>query len=130
MKFKSCWSIFFSGVYLACLLYNGDKVLVTSDDMLPIVEVDENFSGPNVYGDFHWLMKVSCNWDDVKSLRQDLDKNTSAGAMHFRSKLLQAVSIMQVWKREYRFSSMKSSILPVLTQILNFFFNFYLFNIT
>ncbi|XP_052070242.1 ankyrin repeat and fibronectin type-III domain-containing protein 1-like isoform X3 [Mytilus californianus] len=83
------------GVYLACLLYNGDKVLVTGDDQLPIVEVDENFSGPSVYNDFHWLMKVSCTWEDVKSLRQDMDKNTSAGTMHFRSKLLQAVSIMQ-----------------------------------
>lgn len=48
----------FRGVYLACLLYHGDKVLVTSDDQLPIVEVDENFSGPSIYNDFHWLMKV------------------------------------------------------------------------
>ena len=46
------------GVYLACLLYHGDKVLVTSDDQLPIVEVDENFTGPSVNTDLHWLMKV------------------------------------------------------------------------
>jgi hypothetical protein len=52
----------FRGVYLACLLYHGDKVLVTSDDQLPIVEVDENFSGPSIYNDFHWLMKVIQNF--------------------------------------------------------------------
>lgn len=83
------------GVYLACLLYHGDKVLVTSDDQLPVVEVDENFSGPTVNADLHWLMKISCTWDDVKSLRQDMEKNTSAGTMHFRYKLLQAVSVLQ-----------------------------------
>lgn len=48
----------YRGVYLACLLYHGDKVLVTSDDQLPVVEVDENFSGPSVNADLHWLMKV------------------------------------------------------------------------
>ncbi|XP_069124546.1 ankyrin repeat and fibronectin type-III domain-containing protein 1-like isoform X1 [Argopecten irradians] len=83
------------GVYMACLLYNGDKVFVTSDDQLPVVEVDENFAGPAVYNDLHWLMKISCNWDDVKSFRQDMDKNTSAGTMHFRNKLLQAISVLQ-----------------------------------
>ncbi|XP_033746779.1 uncharacterized protein LOC117331911 isoform X1 [Pecten maximus] len=83
------------GVYMACLLYNGDKVFVTSDEQLPVVEVDENFAGPAVYNDLHWLMKISCNWDDVKSFRQDMDKNTSAGTMHFRNKLLQAISVLQ-----------------------------------
>jgi hypothetical protein len=48
----------YRGVYLACLLYHGDKVLVTSDDQMPVVEVDENFSGPSVNADLHWLMKV------------------------------------------------------------------------
>ncbi|XP_021361615.1 ankyrin repeat and fibronectin type-III domain-containing protein 1-like isoform X2 [Mizuhopecten yessoensis] len=83
------------GVYMACLLYSGDKVFVTSDDQLPVMEVDENFAGPAVYNDLHWLMKISCNWDDVKSFRQDMDKNTSAGTMHFRNKLLQAISVLQ-----------------------------------
>lgn len=64
--YQSCFSLIgindfclcFRGVYLACLLYHGDKVLVTSDDQLPVVEVDENFSGPSVNADLHWLMKV------------------------------------------------------------------------
>ncbi|CAG2107999.1 unnamed protein product [Medioppia subpectinata] len=28
------------GIYLACLLYNDDRVLVTNDEILPIVEID------------------------------------------------------------------------------------------
>lgn len=33
-------------------------MFVTSDDQLPVVEVDENFAGHAVYNDLHWLMKV------------------------------------------------------------------------
>ncbi|KAL3877491.1 hypothetical protein ACJMK2_035191, partial [Sinanodonta woodiana] len=45
------------GVYLACFIYTEDRVLVTSEDQLPIVEVDENYTNPSVHTDFHWLMK-------------------------------------------------------------------------
>ena len=45
------------GVYLASIMYNEDKVLVTAEDYLPIVEVDENFPS-NVQQDFLWFMKV------------------------------------------------------------------------
>ncbi len=27
------------GIYLACLLYNGERVLVTTDENLPIIEI-------------------------------------------------------------------------------------------
>jgi len=47
------------GIYLSCLLYNEDRILVTNEDNLPIVEVDESFSSTNLQADFHWLMKVS-----------------------------------------------------------------------
>ena len=50
--------LFYRGVYLASLLYCDDRVLVTNEDMLPIVEVDDNFSGTSLNADFHWLMKV------------------------------------------------------------------------
>ncbi|XP_067670804.1 ankyrin repeat and fibronectin type-III domain-containing protein 1-like isoform X2 [Haliotis asinina] len=83
------------GVYMACLLYNEDRVLVTSEEQLPIIEVDENFSGPSIQSDLYWMMKIACTWDDVKSLRHDMDKSNSAGTVHFRSKLLQAASTLQ-----------------------------------
>ncbi|PSN43050.1 hypothetical protein C0J52_23158 [Blattella germanica] len=61
------------GVFLACLLYHEDKVLVTNEDFLP----------------------VACTWDDVKSLRQDMERSLSSSAVHFRIKLLQAAAQMQ-----------------------------------
>lgn len=49
---------YFRGVYLACILYHEDKVLVTSEEFLPVIEVDETYP-TCIYTDFHWLMKVS-----------------------------------------------------------------------
>ncbi|ELU07569.1 hypothetical protein CAPTEDRAFT_200192, partial [Capitella teleta] len=83
------------GVYLACLLCSEDRILVTNEDIMPIIEVDESYSSASLNSDFHWLMKISCNWEDVKSLRREIDKSTSAGVMPFRSKLLQACSQLQ-----------------------------------
>ncbi|EFN87249.1 Ankyrin repeat and fibronectin type-III domain-containing protein 1 [Harpegnathos saltator] len=82
------------GVFLACLLYHEDKVLVTNEDFLPVIEVDETYPSC-IYNDFHWLMKVACTWDDVKSLRQDMEKSHSSSTNHFRIKLLQAAAQMQ-----------------------------------
>ncbi|XP_063618764.1 ankyrin repeat and fibronectin type-III domain-containing protein 1 isoform X2 [Cydia splendana] len=81
------------GVYLACILYHEDKVLVTSEEFLPVIEVDETYP-TCIYTDFHWLMKVSCAWDDVKALRSDMEKHTSS-SIHFRLKLLTACAQMQ-----------------------------------
>nr|XP_049699473.1 ankyrin repeat and fibronectin type-III domain-containing protein 1 isoform X5 [Helicoverpa armigera] len=81
------------GVYLACILYHEDKVLVTSEEFLPVIEVDETYP-TCIYTDFHWLMKVSCSWDDVKALRSDMEKHTSS-SIHFRLKLLTAAAQMQ-----------------------------------
>ena len=32
------------GIYLACLLYNEDRVLVTNDEILPTVEIGKHIS--------------------------------------------------------------------------------------
>ena len=42
-----------------------------------------------------FVLQVACTWEDVKSLRQDMDKSSSSGTMQFRSKLLQTVSQLQ-----------------------------------
>ncbi|XP_045448894.1 uncharacterized protein LOC123657385 [Melitaea cinxia] len=81
------------GVYLACIIYHEDKVLVTSEEFLPVIEVDETYPAC-IYADFHWLMKVSCSWDEVKALRSDMEKHTSS-SIHFRLKLLTAAAQMQ-----------------------------------
>ncbi|XP_074648246.1 ankyrin repeat and fibronectin type-III domain-containing protein 1-like isoform X2 [Tubulanus polymorphus] len=83
------------GVYLSVLFYNEDRILVTAEENLPIIEVDDNYSGLNPYNDLHWMLKVACTWDDVKSLRQDMDKSSSSNTVHFRSKLLQSAAQFQ-----------------------------------
>ena len=86
---------YFRGVYLVCLFYHEDKVLVTNEDFLPAIEVDESYPSP-IYHDFHWFMKIACTWDDVKVLKQDMEKNLISATSHFRIKLLQAAQQMQV----------------------------------
>ncbi|KAI8119697.1 Ankyrin repeat and fibronectin type-III domain-containing protein 1 [Lucilia cuprina] len=83
----------FRGIYLASIVYCEDKVLVTSEDFLPVIEIDESYPS-SLYSDYHWLMKVACTWDDVKSLRTDMERNLTS-ANHFRTKLLSAVCQMQ-----------------------------------
>ena len=47
------------GLYFALLMYTDDeKVLVTVDDYLPIVEVVESFNNQTIKQDFLWLSKV------------------------------------------------------------------------
>lgn len=82
------------GVFLSCLMYHEDRVLVTNEDFLPVIEVDETYPG-SIYHDFHWLLKVACTWDDVKWLKQDMEKSLSSSAVHFRIRLLQAAAQMQ-----------------------------------
>ncbi|KAH9514239.1 Ankyrin-repeat and fibronectin type III domain-containing 1 [Bulinus truncatus] len=82
------------GVYLACLFYYEDRIFVSSEEHLPVLEVDESFSGPSIQNDLYWLLKVSCMWEEVKSLKQDMEKTSSAGST-FRCKLLQAIISLQ-----------------------------------
>ncbi len=42
------------------------------------------------------MLQIACTWEDVKSLRQDMDKSSNQSSMLFRSKLLQAAAQMQV----------------------------------
>lgn len=83
------------GVYLASLLFTDDeKLLVTLDENIPIIEVDDNH--PSTFlQDFCWLMKVACTWKDVKKLKQEIEKKSSSTSVLFRCKLLQAADSLQ-----------------------------------
>ncbi|XP_065220831.1 ankyrin repeat and fibronectin type-III domain-containing protein 1 isoform X3 [Planococcus citri] len=81
------------GVYLSCLLYHEDKVLVTNEDFLPVIEVDETYP-KKIHNDFHWFFKVVFSWSDLKWLKTDMEKSQNSGAV-FRIKLLQAAAHMQ-----------------------------------
>uniref|UniRef100_A0A6P4E8Y2 Uncharacterized protein LOC108041180 isoform X1 n=1 Tax=Drosophila rhopaloa TaxID=1041015 RepID=A0A6P4E8Y2_DRORH len=81
------------GIYFSCIIHCDDKVLVTSEDFPPVIEVDESYPSA-LHMDYYWLMKVACTWEDVKSLRSDMERNLTS-AVQFRTKLLSAVCQMQ-----------------------------------
>ena len=47
------------GIYLAAVFYNKDSLLVTAEDQIPIVEVDDSYSS-SLMQDFLWFTKVQC----------------------------------------------------------------------
>ncbi|XP_030559426.1 uncharacterized protein LOC115761696 [Drosophila novamexicana] len=81
------------GIYFSCIVHCDDKVLVTSEDFPPVIEIDESYPSA-LHMDYYWLMKVACTWEDVKSLRTDMERNLTS-PVHFRTKLLSAVCQMQ-----------------------------------
>ncbi|XP_050538090.1 ankyrin repeat and fibronectin type-III domain-containing protein 1 isoform X9 [Daktulosphaira vitifoliae] len=81
------------GVYLSCLLYHEDKVLVSNEDYLPVVEIDDTYP-KEMLNDFHWFYKVAFAWKDLKWLKDDLEKSTNS-SFSFRTKIIQAVIQMQ-----------------------------------
>lgn len=46
------------GVYLAAIFYHQDSLLVTAEDQIPIVEVDDSYSSSLMH-DFLWFTKVT-----------------------------------------------------------------------
>lgn len=51
----------FRGVYLAAVLYHKDSLLVTAEDQIPIVEVDDSYSS-SLMQDFLWFTKVCARY--------------------------------------------------------------------
>ncbi|CAG7819927.1 unnamed protein product [Allacma fusca] len=82
------------GIFLSCVIYSEDRLLVSTEEFLPTIEIDETFPS-SLHNDFHWMLKVSTTWEDVKSFKVDMEKSGSASTFHFRLKLLQAAAAMQ-----------------------------------
>ncbi|XP_062387147.1 ankyrin repeat and fibronectin type-III domain-containing protein 1 [Sardina pilchardus] len=83
------------GIYVAAVFYHKDSVLVTSEDQIPIVEVDDSYSSTFMQ-DFLWFTKLSCMWDDVRWLRQSMAvSSSSSSTLQARQKLLAAVGQLQ-----------------------------------
>ncbi|KAK5905455.1 hypothetical protein CgunFtcFv8_001419 [Champsocephalus gunnari] len=84
------------GVYLAVVLHHKDSLLVTAEDQIPIVEVDDSYSS-SLMQDFLWFTKLSCMWEDVRWLRQSMSVSTSSSStLQARHKMLTAAGQMQV----------------------------------
>lgn len=44
------------GLYVACVFYKDDNIVVTTEEQLPIIEVDDSYS--SLTQDFLWFTKV------------------------------------------------------------------------
>ncbi|XP_019899593.2 ankyrin repeat and fibronectin type-III domain-containing protein 1 isoform X2 [Esox lucius] len=83
------------GVYLAAVFYHKDSVLVTTEDHIPIVEVDDSY-GSSLMQDFLWFTKLSCMWEDVRWLRQSMCVSmSSSSTLQARQKMLSAAGQLQ-----------------------------------
>ncbi|KAM6951317.1 ankyrin repeat and fibronectin type-III domain-containing protein 1 isoform 2-T2 [Aplochiton taeniatus] len=84
------------GLYLTCIFYRDDNVLVTPEDQLPIVEVDDSCSS-SLMQDFLWFTKVSYLWEEIPWLQQCLSPSqlSCSCTLQTRLKMLQAVAHLQ-----------------------------------
>ncbi|XP_075926051.1 ankyrin repeat and fibronectin type-III domain-containing protein 1-like isoform X3 [Petromyzon marinus] len=83
------------GLYLATVFYQGETVLVTHEDQIPVVEIDDSYPSP-LNQDFLWFTKLSCMWEEVRGLRHGANTLYSASsALQSRQRILLAISQMQ-----------------------------------
>lgn len=84
------------GLYLTSIFYKDDNILVTSEDQIPVVEIDDSYSCL-LMQDFLWFTKVSCMWDDILWLRQcvTVSQSSCSCILQTRFKMLLAISQMQ-----------------------------------
>ncbi|XP_039991816.1 ankyrin repeat and fibronectin type-III domain-containing protein 1 [Xiphias gladius] len=83
------------GIYLATVFYHKDSLLVTAEDQIPIVEVDDSYSS-SLMQDFLWFTKLSCMWEDVRWLRQSMSVSmSSSSTLQARHKMLTAAGQLQ-----------------------------------
>ncbi|XP_049614565.1 ankyrin repeat and fibronectin type-III domain-containing protein 1 isoform X2 [Syngnathus scovelli] len=82
------------GIYLAAIFYHKDKLLVTAEEQIPIVEVDDSY-GSSLMQDFLWFTKLSCMWEDVRWLRQSAPAASASSTLQARHKMLSAAGQLQ-----------------------------------
>ncbi|XP_015262335.1 PREDICTED: ankyrin repeat and fibronectin type-III domain-containing protein 1 [Gekko japonicus] len=83
------------GLYLAVIFYYKDNMLVTNEDQIPIVEIDDSHTS-SIMQDFLWFTKLSCMWDDIRWLRQNMSVSMSSStALQARQKMLAATAQLQ-----------------------------------
>ncbi|XP_038613248.1 ankyrin repeat and fibronectin type-III domain-containing protein 1 [Tachyglossus aculeatus] len=83
------------GLYIAVIFYYKDNMLVTNEDQIPIVEIDDSHTS-NITQDFLWFTKLSCMWEDIRWLRQSVPNSMSSStALQARQKMLAATAQLQ-----------------------------------
>ncbi|KAG9473599.1 hypothetical protein GDO78_004084 [Eleutherodactylus coqui] len=83
------------GLYIAVIFYYKDNMLVTNEDHIPIVEIDDSCTS-SIMQDFLWFTKLTCMWDDIRWLRQSMSISVSSStALQARQKMLAAAAQLQ-----------------------------------
>ncbi|XP_041076300.1 ankyrin repeat and fibronectin type-III domain-containing protein 1 isoform X2 [Polyodon spathula] len=83
------------GLYVATVFYHKDNILVTNEDQIPIVEIDDSFTS-SIMQDFLWFTKLSYMWEDVRWLRQSMSVSmSSSSALQALQKMLAAAGQLQ-----------------------------------
>jgi len=82
-------------LYLGCVLYHEDKVLMTNEDALPLILVDDltGVDQATVYSEFHWFCKLSHMWSDVDKLKSKI--SGAEKKFGLKTKLVGAAAAMQ-----------------------------------
>lgn len=96
--------LFCRGVYLACLFYHEERVLVTEEDKyIPLVEVDECMGAANVAADYTWFLKLTYQWDNLRQLSCDVERlAASSSSYSLLSRFISAALQMQVFTSSLR----------------------------
>ncbi|XP_037665459.1 ankyrin repeat and fibronectin type-III domain-containing protein 1 isoform X2 [Choloepus didactylus] len=83
------------GLYIAVIFYYKDNMLVTNEDQIPIVEIDDCHTS-SIIQDFLWFTKLSCMWEDIRWLRQSVPISMSSSTvLQTRQKMLAATAQLQ-----------------------------------
>ncbi|KAF5889587.1 ankyrin repeat and fibronectin type-III domain-containing protein 1-like isoform X1 [Clarias magur] len=83
------------GLYVACVFYKDDNVVVTAEEQLPIIEVDDSYS--SLTQDFLWFTKVTYLWEEIQWLQQCASSThpSCSCTLQTRLKILQALTQLQ-----------------------------------
>ncbi|XP_062848336.1 ankyrin-repeat and fibronectin type III domain-containing 1 [Trichomycterus rosablanca] len=83
------------GLYVACVFYRDDNVLVTPEEQLPMIEVDDSYS--SLTQDFLWFSKVTYLWEELQWLQQCVSSThlNCSCTLQSRLKILSALIQLQ-----------------------------------
>jgi hypothetical protein len=78
------------------IAYDNEKLILTQDDNLPMLEIDDHYQLTTLQNDMQFLIKISMNWDEIKSLKKEMEQSIYTSNLHFRYQLLKVTCNMKV----------------------------------
>ena len=78
------------------IAYDNEKLILTQDDNIPMLEIDDHYQLTTLQNDMQFLIKISMNWDEIKSLKKEMEQSIYTSNLHFRYQLLKVTCNMKV----------------------------------